>query len=47
MLNFDFLKDKLPFNSFANACFKAEKAMQVSQATVAILSCFALHITFS
>ncbi|TKI71928.1 DUF4145 domain-containing protein [Lysinibacillus mangiferihumi] len=44
MLNFDFLKDKLPFNSFANACFEAEKAMQVSPATVAILSRRALEL---
>jgi type I restriction enzyme R subunit len=44
MLNFDFLKDKQSFNSFANSCFEAEKAMQVSPATVAILSRRALEL---
>ncbi|PEN47597.1 DEAD/DEAH box helicase [Bacillus toyonensis] len=44
MLNFDFLKEKQSFNSFANACFEAEKAMQVSPATVAILSRRALEL---
>lgn len=44
MLNFDFLKDKQSFHSFANACFEAEKAMQVSPATVAILSRRALEL---
>lgn len=45
MLNFDFLKEKQSFNSFANACFEAEKAMQVSPATVAILSRRALELS--
>lgn len=36
--------DKQSFNSFANACFEAEKAMQVSPATVAILSRRALEL---
>lgn len=44
MLNFDFLKDKQSFNSFSNACFEAESAMQVSPATVAILSRRALEL---
>ncbi|MEK5528593.1 DEAD/DEAH box helicase family protein [Viridibacillus sp. FSL R5-0468] len=44
MLNFNFLMDKQSFNSFANACFEAEKAMQVSPATVAILSRRALEL---
>lgn len=44
MLNFEFLKDKQSFTSFANACFEAEKAMQVSPATVAILSRRALEL---
>lgn len=44
MSNFDFLKHKQLFTSFANACFEAEKAMQVSPATVAILSRRALEL---
>lgn len=44
MLNFDFIKEKQSFASFANACFEAEKAMQVSPATVAILSRRALEL---
>ncbi|MGG2056317.1 DEAD/DEAH box helicase family protein [Lysinibacillus pakistanensis] len=43
-MNFDFLKDKQTFNSFSNACFEAERAMQISPSTVAILSRRALEL---
>lgn len=44
MFNFDFLKNKKLFMSFTDACFEAEKSMQVSPATVAILSRRALEL---
>ncbi|WP_282432381.1 hypothetical protein [Metalysinibacillus jejuensis] len=37
-MTFDFLKDKQTFSSFSNACIEAERAMQISPSTVAILS---------
>ena len=43
-MNFDFLKDKQTFNSFSNACIEAERAMQISPSTVAILSRRALEL---
>lgn len=45
MSNFGFLEDKKIFNSFSNACIEAEKAMQVSPATSAILSRRALELS--
>lgn len=42
-MNFDFLKDKT-FNSFSNACIEAERAMQISPSTVAILARRALEL---
>ncbi|AXC51969.1 DUF4145 domain-containing protein [Bacillus spizizenii] len=44
MSNFGFLIDKKNFNTFVNACIEAEKAMQVSPATCAILSRRALEL---
>lgn len=44
MSNFEFLVNKEVFKSFANACIEAEKAMQVSPATCAILSRRALEL---
>ncbi|MBO9131241.1 DEAD/DEAH box helicase family protein [Bacillus sp. 165] len=44
MSNFVFLKSKNTFNSFAYACVEAEKAMQISPATCAILSRRALEL---
>lgn len=44
MSNFGFLQDKKTFSSFATACSEAEKAMQVSPATCAILSRRALEL---
>lgn len=44
MSNFGFLKNKKTFSSFANSCIEAEKAMQVSPATCAILSRRALEL---
>ena len=44
MSNFGFLKDKKTFSNFANACIEAERAMQVSPATCAILSRRALEL---
>lgn len=43
-LNFNFLKDKQLFKSFSNACIEAERAMQISPSTVAILSRRALEL---
>ncbi|WDU78847.1 DEAD/DEAH box helicase family protein [Lysinibacillus sp. G01H] len=43
-MNFDFLKDKQTFNSFSRACIEAERAMQISPSTVAILSRRALEL---
>lgn len=42
--NFGFIKDKTQYNSFANACLEAEKALLVSPATCAILSRRALEL---
>lgn len=42
--NFDFLKDKKDFKSFANACIEAEKSLVISPATTAILSRRALEL---
>ncbi|MEI2379806.1 DEAD/DEAH box helicase family protein, partial [Priestia megaterium] len=42
--NFEFLKGKLRFSSFANACLEAEKSLQVSPATCAILTRRALEL---
>lgn len=42
--NFEFLKHKDQFNSFANACLEAEKSLQVSAATCAILTRRALEL---
>lgn len=44
MSNFGFLKDKKNLSDFSNACIEAEKAMQVSPATCAILSRRALEL---
>ncbi|WP_342559799.1 DEAD/DEAH box helicase family protein [Psychrobacillus sp. FSL W7-1457] len=44
MSNFKFLANKEPFKTFASACLEAEKAMQVSPATCAILSRRALEL---
>ncbi len=44
MSNFGFLQEKQAFSSFTNACLEAEKAMQVSPATCAILSRRALEL---
>lgn len=43
--NFDFLKEKKNFKSFANACVEAEKSLVVSPATTAILSRRALELS--
>ena len=45
MSNFDFLKGKKNFESFANACIEAEKSILVSPATTAILSRRALELS--
>ena len=42
--NFDFLKGKQQFNSFANSAIEAEKSLVVSPATCAILSRRALEL---
>jgi len=42
--NFDFLKGKKNFESFANACLEAEKSILVSPATTAILARRALEL---
>ena len=42
--NFEFLKEKAQFNSFTNACLEAEKSLQVSPATCAILTRRALEL---
>lgn len=44
MGNFDFLKDKEIFKSFANSCIEAEKSIIVSPATTAILTRRALEL---
>lgn len=43
--NFEFLKDKSQFSSFSNACLEAEKSLQVSPATCAILTRRALELS--
>ncbi|MEI2362236.1 DEAD/DEAH box helicase family protein [Priestia megaterium] len=43
--NFEFLKKKAQFSSFANACLEAEKSLQVSPATCAILTRRALELS--
>lgn len=45
MTNFEFLKLKDQYESFSNACLEAEKSLQVSPATSAILSRRALELT--
>lgn len=42
--NFEFLKRKTQFSSFSNACLEAEKSLQVSPATCAILTRRALEL---
>ncbi|RDU38925.1 DEAD/DEAH box helicase [Neobacillus piezotolerans] len=42
--NFDFIKEKPQFKSFAPACLEAERSLQVSPATCAILSRRALEL---
>lgn len=44
MSNFEFLKPKLQYKNFANACLDAEKSLQISPATCAILSRRALEL---
>src|SRR5690625_1047893 len=44
MTNFEFLKTKNQYESFANACLEAEKSLQVSPATCVILSRRALEL---
>ncbi|MGG1073161.1 DEAD/DEAH box helicase family protein [Priestia megaterium] len=43
--NFDFLHNKTQFSSFANACLEAEKSLQISPATCAILTRRALELS--
>lgn len=43
--NFDFLKDKPEFESFADSAIEAEKSLIVSPATCAILTRRALELT--
>ena len=43
--NFGFLKEKAHFESFTNACLEAEKSLQVSPATCAILTRRALELS--
>jgi len=45
MTNFEFLKSKDQYESFANACLEAEKSLQVSPATCVILSRRALELS--
>src|SRR5690625_2906516 len=44
MTNFGFLKEKEQYKSFTSACFEAEKSLQISPATTAILSRRALEL---
>lgn len=44
MSNFEFLKAKPQYKTFSNACLEAEKSLQVSPATCAILSRRALEL---
>jgi len=44
MTNFDFLKTKQQYNSFADSAIEAEKSLLVSPATCAILSRRALEL---
>lgn len=43
--NFDFLQDKQIFSSFRDACFEAEKSIEVSPATAAMLTRRALELS--
>lgn len=43
--NFEFLREKAQFSNFANACLEAEKSLQVSPATCAILTRRALELS--
>ncbi|MGE7635592.1 DEAD/DEAH box helicase family protein [Bacillus paramycoides] len=43
-VNFGFLREKAQFNDFTNACLEAEKSLQVSPATCAILTRRALEL---
>ena len=43
--NFEFVLEKAQFKSFANACLEAEKSLQVSPATCAILTRRALELS--
>lgn len=44
MTNFDFLTTKTAFSDFASSCIEAEKALQISPATTAILTRRALEL---
>lgn len=44
LTNFEFLKEKAQFSGFASACLEAEKSLQVSPATCAILTRRALEL---
>ncbi|SHR24214.1 type III restriction enzyme, res subunit [Mycobacteroides abscessus subsp. abscessus] len=44
LFNFEFLREKAQFDSFASACLEAEKSLQVSPATCAILTRRALEL---
>src|SRR5690625_932116 len=44
MTNFGFLKEKNQYESFTSACLEAEKSLQISPATTAILSRRALEL---
>lgn len=44
MTNFEFLKEKAQYKSFTSACLEAEKSLQISPATTAILSRRALEL---
>lgn len=45
LTNFEFIKDKPQFSSFTNSCLEAEKSLQVSPATCAILTRRALELS--
>src|SRR5690625_3428232 len=44
MMNYGFLKEKDQYKSFTSACIEAEKSLQISPATTAILSRRALEL---
>ncbi|MBD8069290.1 DEAD/DEAH box helicase family protein [Bacillus sp. PS06] len=44
LANFEFLKEQSQFSSFTNACLEAEKSLQVSPATCAILTRRAMEL---